>query len=225
MSKFDGISPTVKNGPIGALVDDIVCPTTNLNYSDSQLCSKSGTGPEAKTDASSKTDSEVAQPTDEYWMRRALDLAAIAGIKGEIPIAALIVCDGKLISEAGNLKEANQDPVGHAEILAIRMASENLGRWRLSNCTLYVTLEPCTMCAGAIIQARVRRVVFAAKDPKAGAVCSLYQILNDPRLNHSPEVTGGVLEKPASQLLQSFFRDLRDQRAHREIPQSADLPK
>ncbi len=147
---------------------------------------------------------------DEKWMKRALSLADEAGARGEIPIGAVIVCDGEVIAEAGNLKESNQDPVGHAELLVIRAAAEKLGRWRLNGCTLYVTLEPCTMCAGAIIHARLDRVVFAATDPKAGAVHSLYKILEDARLNHAPEVTSGVLEAEASGQLKSFFRKLRE---------------
>lgn len=155
----------------------------------------------------------MTKEIDETYMRRALELAAEAAAKGEIPVGAVIVestPEGpQIVSEAANFKETNGDPLGHAEILAIRKASEALGRWRLSGCTLYVTLEPCTMCAGAIIHSRVDRVVFAATDPKAGAVHSLYQILKDPRLNHTPDVTAGVLEPEASQQLKDFFRALR----------------
>ena len=145
-------------------------------------------------------------------MRRALDLAAEAALRGEIPVGAVVVHDGTIIAEAANFKEANQDPLGHAEILAIQKASQALGRWRLSGCTLYVTLEPCTMCSGAIVHARLDRIVYAATDPKAGAVRSLYQILNDDRLNHSPQITSGVLEQDASDQLKSFFRALRAKR-------------
>ena len=113
------------------------------------------------------------QVEDEKWMRRALELAALAAESGEIPIGAVIVHEGQVIAESGNLKESVGDPLGHAEILAIRSAATALGRWRLSGCTLYVTLEPCTMCAGAMIHARLDRVVFATPDPKAGAVVSL----------------------------------------------------
>lgn len=153
---------------------------------------------------------------DEYWMRRALELATQAASKGEIPVGAVIVFDedNRLVAEAANLKESNQDPLGHAEILAIRAAARVLGRWRLSGCTLYVTLEPCTMCSGAIIHSRLDRVVYAATDPKAGAACSLYQILSDPRLNHMPRVTAGVLESEASTQLKAFFKRLR---AHRSL--------
>lgn len=142
-------------------------------------------------------------------MRRALELAAEAAIKGEIPVGAVIVRDEEIIAEAGNLKEANQDPLGHAEVIAIRRAAEKLGHWRLNGCTLYVTLEPCTMCAGAIVHARLERVVYAAIDPKAGAIQSLYEILNDKRLNHSPLVTSGILAAEASEQLRRFFRELR----------------
>ena len=146
---------------------------------------------------------------DEKWMRRALELAALAGAAGEIPIGAVIVHEGQVIAESGNLKESNGDPLGHAEILAIRSAASALGRWRLSGCTLYVTLEPCTMCAGAMIHARLDRVVYATPDPKAGAVVSLYRILEDPRLNHAPLVSSGVLAEEASTQLKNFFRGLR----------------
>jgi tRNA(adenine34) deaminase len=146
------------------------------------------------------------------WMRRALELAAKAAEAGEIPIGAVIVCEGQVVAESGNLKESNQDPLGHAEIIAIRAAAEKLGRWRLSGCTLYVTLEPCTMCSGAIVHARLDRVVYGATDPKAGAVRSLYQILADARLNHTPEVIAGVLEAECSEQLKAFFRRLREGR-------------
>lgn len=154
-------------------------------------------------------DMKADQTADEKWMRRALELAAQAAETGEIPVGAVVVCDGEIVAEAGNLKETNQDPLGHAEIIAIRAAAEKLGRWRLNGCTLYVTLEPCAMCSGAIIHARVDRVVYAATDPKAGAVKSLYQILSDPRLNHTPVINSGILETEAAQQLRDFFRVLR----------------
>jgi len=143
-------------------------------------------------------------------MRRALELAAESAKRGEIPVGAVITQGDQVVAESGNLKEANQDPLGHAEIIVIRRAAEKLGRWRLSGCTLYVTLEPCTMCAGAIIHARLDRIVYAAVDPKAGAIESLYKILADPRLNHSPVVDAGVLRDEASQQLKTFFRELRN---------------
>lgn len=155
-------------------------------------------------------DSELVDKSrDEFWMRRALELAQLASARGEIPVGAVVTYKDELIAESGNLKESTQDPLGHAEIFVIREAAAKLGRWRLSGCTLYVTLEPCTMCAGAIIHARLDRVVYAAADPKAGAVHSLFQILSDPRLNHAPLCEAGVMASEASALLKEFFRDLR----------------
>lgn len=148
-------------------------------------------------------------------MRRALELAQEAASRGETPIGAVITLDDQLVAEAGNLKETNADPLGHAEVLVIRKAAEKLGRWRLTGCTLYITLEPCTMCSGAIIHARLDRVVYAARDPKAGAVESLYEILSDSRLNHAPLITQGVLESEASTQLKNFFRDLRTRNSTR----------
>lgn len=146
---------------------------------------------------------------DQKWMKRALELAAESARQGEVPIGALVVHDGQVIAEAANLKETKHDPLGHAEILVIREAARRLGRWRLTGCSLYVTLEPCTMCAGAIIHARLDRLVYATADPKAGAVISLYRILEDSRLNHAPEVVGGVMESEASLQLKEFFKELR----------------
>lgn len=158
-------------------------------------------------------DEQRIQLEDEKWMRRALVLADQAASLGEIPVGAVIICEGSVVAESGNLKESSGDPLGHAEVLVIREAARKLGRWRLSGCTLYVTLEPCTMCAGAIVHARLDRVVYAARDPKAGAVESLYQILADARLNHLPNVTPGVLHPEASEQLKAFFRDLRAKRS------------
>lgn len=153
--------------------------------------------------------SNASLQTDEFFMRRAVELAREAGSRGETPIGAVVVHEGKIVGEAGNHKEIPGDPLGHAEVLAIRAAAQKLGRWRLSGCTLYVTLEPCTMCAGAIVHARLDRVVYGARDPKAGAVHSLYEILGDARLNHSPELTEGILAEESSALLKEFFRALR----------------
>lgn len=149
--------------------------------------------------------------TDQKWMARALELAAEAAAANEVPVGAVITCDGALIAEARNDKEAIACPTCHAEINVIRAACKKLGRWRLNGCTLFVTLEPCLMCAGAIVQARLDRVVIGARDPKAGAVFSLYEVLADPRLNHRPEVTEGVAAKESSDLLQSFFRRRREE--------------
>lgn len=150
---------------------------------------------------------------DIAWMKRALELASEAEKLGEVPVGALVVCDGKVVAEAYNRKETDNDPLGHAEIYALQAAAKNLGRWRLSECTLYVTLEPCVMCAGAIVQSRIDRVVYGASDPKAGAVHSVMNVLSNVNLNHSPEVLPGVCEELASAQLKSFFKSLRDKKA------------
>jgi tRNA(adenine34) deaminase len=139
-------------------------------------------------------------------MRKALELAAVAASKGEVPVGCVVVFDNQVIAEAYNERELKPSALAHAEISAIEKATSQLGRWRLTGCTLYVTLEPCVMCAGALVQARVDRVVYGAKDPKAGAVESLYQILGDARLNHRPEVISGVLAEDCGRLLSEFFR-------------------
>jgi tRNA(adenine34) deaminase len=149
---------------------------------------------------------------DEMWMREALATARLAIPAGDVPIGAVVVHEGLEISRAFNRKELTQDPLGHAEILALREAAARLGRWRLSGCTLYVTLEPCVMCAGAIVHSRIDRVVYATPDPKTGAVHSLYKVLNDERLNHAPELAVGILQEEAAQMLKDFFRGLRSQK-------------
>jgi len=153
------------------------------------------------------TDVDVSQ--DQSWMRRALELAALAAQQGEVPVGALIVRDGAVIAEGANRPIAAHDPTAHAEIVALRAAGETLGNYRLPGTTLYVTLEPCAMCAAAIIHARVSRLVFGAGDPKAGAVHSVYDLIANPRLNHAVEWTGGVLEAECAELLRSFFRSRR----------------
>jgi tRNA(adenine34) deaminase len=135
----------------------------------------------------------------------ALTLADEAAARGEVPVAAVIVENGVVIATSANEKEQAIDPLGHAEIRVIREAAAKLGRWRLIGCTLYVTLEPCVMCAGAIVHSRVDRVVYGAKDAKAGAVESLYQVLTDSRLNHRPQVESGVLAKECGDILSKFF--------------------
>lgn len=142
-------------------------------------------------------------------MRRALDEARRAAEIGEVPVGAVVVRDGQIIGHGHNRREGAQDPVAHAEIRAIRDATNALESWRLVECTLYVTLEPCLMCGGAIVNARVPRVVFGATDPKAGAVRTLYTVLEDPRLNHSVEVTGGVLADECGDILTEFFQNIR----------------
>lgn len=145
----------------------------------------------------------------EYWMQKALQQARMAEHLGEVPIGAVVVFDGKLIGAGYNRREIDQNPLGHAELAAIRQASQYLGGWRLAGCALYVTLEPCPMCAGAIVQARIGRVCFGAFDPKSGYAGSLHNTLRDQRLNHQVEITSGVCQAECSRLLQSFFRRLR----------------
>jgi tRNA(adenine34) deaminase len=151
--------------------------------------------------------------TDELYMALALEQARLAGDLGEVPIGAVVICDGAVVSHGMNRREIDHDPAGHAEFLAIREAAARLQRWRLSDCTVYVTLEPCPMCAGLMHQARVARCVFGASDPKAGALGSLYDLSSDERLNHRFEVTSGILHEESSSLLQDFFRGLREERS------------
>jgi tRNA(adenine34) deaminase len=148
---------------------------------------------------------------DETHMRVALEEARLAAADGEVPIGAVVVCDGAVVARAHNRRENDRDPTAHAELLAIRSAAQGLGRWRLSGCTVYVTLEPCPMCAGAMHQARIDRLVFGALDPKAGAVGSLYDLSDDRRLNHRFDVTSGVLADESSALLRAFFARLRSE--------------
>jgi tRNA(adenine34) deaminase len=144
--------------------------------------------------------------SDEALIRRALQLAAAAARTGDIPIGAVVVdAGGREIAAAGNAREALGDPTAHAEVLALRAAAEVSGQWRLEGCTLAVTVEPCTMCAGAIGLARVSRLVFGAWEPRTGAVGSLWDVLRDRRLNHRPEVVAGVLAADCAALLESFF--------------------
>jgi Cytosine/adenosine deaminases len=147
---------------------------------------------------------------DEYFMRLAIEEALKAEAIGEVPIGAVIVgVDGEVISSACNLRETSFDPTAHAEILVIKRAAEKLGNWRLTGTTLYVTLEPCVMCMGAIVLARIKRLVFGTRDPKAGAVFSVYNIGMDKKLNHSVEVEEGVLGDECARLLRNFFENIR----------------
>jgi tRNA(adenine34) deaminase len=148
-------------------------------------------------------------PDDEGWMRRALEEARACLAWGDVPIGAVVVRDGEALAAVGNQRERLGDPTAHAEVLALREAAGAVGRWRLDGCTLYVTLEPCAMCAGAAVLARVPRVVFGAADPKAGFAGSLGDLLRDPRLNHRAEVTGGVLAEECGEVLREFFRTRR----------------
>ena len=146
---------------------------------------------------------------DAGFMLQALAEAKWAGAEEEIPVGALVVCKGAVIAAGRNQREALQDPTAHAEMLALREAARRLNSWRLDECTLYVTLEPCIMCVGAILQARIARLVFGCLDPKAGAVASLYKMCDDARLNHRVEVSSGILQEECSEMLASFFAELR----------------
>lgn len=147
--------------------------------------------------------------TDHYFMEMAIEEAKKAEALGEVPIGAIIVQHGTVIAKAHNLRETTQNAVTHAELMAIQDACKSFGSFRLEETTLYVTLEPCPMCAGAILQSRIPRVVYGARDPKAGCVDSLYHLLNDSRFNHECEVTEGVMGIECGQLLSSFFKELR----------------
>lgn len=152
----------------------------------------------------------MTQSDDEKFMRLAIEQAEIAGHMGEVPIGAVITDSShKVISTGHNLREQTNDPTSHAEIIAIRKASEKLRSWRLEGATIYVTVEPCVMCIGAVILARIKRLVFGTKDPKAGAVISVYKLGTDSRLNHIVEITEGICEDECSKLLKDFFRNLR----------------
>ncbi len=147
--------------------------------------------------------------TDEDFMREALSVAANAAAAGETPVGAILVVGGKIIAAAHNMRETRQDPAAHAELLVIREASARLGRWRLQDATVYVTLEPCLMCAGAMVLARINRLVYGCCDPKAGALGSVYDVVRDGRLNHTYRITPGILEAECRALLQGFFEKLR----------------
>ncbi|MBW3563942.1 MAG: tRNA adenosine(34) deaminase TadA [Acidobacteria bacterium] len=150
-------------------------------------------------------------PRDVRWLEQALDLALEAAAAGEAPVGAIIVdASGEVIGRGRNRREADGDPLAHAELIAIHEASRRVGDWRLDGSTMYVTLEPCAMCAGAIVNARIRRLVFGASDPKAGFCGSLGNLVQDPRLNHRVELLGGVEAERCGAILTEFFRKLRD---------------
>ena|SRR5690606_7262394 len=151
------------------------------------------------------------QPRDEYWMQRALELAQLAAQRGEVPVGAVLVKDDQLIAEGFNQPISSCDPTAHAEIVALRTAAQSLSNYRLPATTLYVTIEPCAMCAGALVHARVQRLVFGAPEPRAGAVVSTLQLLHGAQLNHRIDVHGGVLAEQCAALMQSFFRERRTQ--------------
>ena len=147
---------------------------------------------------------------DLEYMQLALEQARLAPARGEVPIGAVLVLDGQVLAQVHNFREVWQDPTAHAEVVAIREAATRLGTWRLTGTTLYVTVEPCSMCAGAIIQSRVSRLVFGARDPKAGACGSVFNLPDERRLNHRVEVIGGIMERESQELMQKFFKRLRD---------------
>jgi len=152
----------------------------------------------------------VVETEDSSFMRAALKAARLAQELGEVPIGAVLVHEGQIIGQGYNLRETSQDPTTHAEMIAIRQGAAHLGSWRLLDCTLYVTLEPCVMCMGAIILARIPRVVYGCRDPKVGAAGSIYNFADDERFNHRVLVNEGVLGEECSALLSSFFQGLRD---------------
>ncbi|HDT7699233.1 TPA: tRNA adenosine(34) deaminase TadA [Enterococcus faecium] len=154
--------------------------------------------------------------TDEYWMREAISEALKAEALGEVPIGAVVVKDNEIIGRGYNLREVNYDATAHAEIIAIKQASEHLKAWRLLDCKLYVTLEPCPMCAGAIVQSRIPHVIYGTTDPKAGCAGTLMNLLQESRFNHQTEITSGVLQEECSTLLTSFFRQLRKRTPQKE---------
>lgn len=158
--------------------------------------------------------SNIQEHTDEYFMRQAMRQALKARALDEVPIGCVIVKGGKIIARGYNRRNTDRSAAAHAEISAIRKAGQKLGDWRLEGCTIYITLEPCQMCAGAIIQARMDRCVIACMNPKAGCAGSLLNVLEDERFNHQAEVTRGVLEQECSQMLKDYFRELREKKRH-----------
>jgi tRNA(adenine34) deaminase len=156
-----------------------------------------------------RTTDDPSQANDELFMEEALRTAQRALEAGEVPVGAIVVCDGRIIARGWNRNLTGNDPTAHAEIVALREAGIIVGNHRLEECELFATIEPCAMCAGALVHARVKRLVYGADDPKAGAVHSVMQVLNHPQLNHRMEVSGGVLAGRCSELVQSFFRKRR----------------
>jgi tRNA(adenine34) deaminase len=154
-------------------------------------------------------DQRPTTASDELWMEEALRCAQRAFEAGEVPVGAVVVCDQRIIGRGWNRNIADSDPTAHAEILALREAGATVGNHRLGNCELFVTIEPCAMCAGALVHARIKRLIYGADDPKAGAVQSVMQVLNHPQLNHKMEVRSGILASRCAELLQTFFKNRR----------------
>ena len=157
------------------------------------------------------TNDKPPTPSDEFWMEEALRAAQRALEAGEVPVGAIVVYRGEIIGRGWNRNITDADPTAHAEIVALRQAAAHLSNHRLGDCELFVTIEPCPMCAGALVHSRVKRVVYGADDPKAGAIHSVLQVLNHPQLNHRAEIRGGVLAGRSAELLQSFFRSRREE--------------
>ena len=158
-----------------------------------------------------KNAAEMQPGEDAAWMKRALEQAELAAAAGEVPVGALVIKDGQIIGQGHNRNLLDNDPTAHAELVALRQAAARLGNHRLTGCTMVATIEPCSMCAGALIHARIGRLVYGASDPKAGAAGSIVQVINHPSLNHRMEVTAGVLSGKCSEILQRFFRQKRQQ--------------
>lgn len=163
--------------------------------------------------------------TDEDYMKEAMLEAKLAEAKAEVPIGAIIVLNGKIIARAHNLRECQQNAIAHAELLAIDQACKKVNSWRLENAELFVTLEPCPMCSGAIILSRIKRVVYGAADPKGGCAGTLMNLLQDERFNHQTEVVSGVLENECSLLLSDFFRGIRERKRHEKKRQKVEMDK
>ncbi len=155
----------------------------------------------------------MSQLTHKVWMDRALAEARLAQAHDDVPVGAVVVQGGRVVAQAHNRREVDADPTAHAEILALRAAAQALGSWRLDGCSLYVTLEPCTMCAGAVVLARLPELVYGAVDPKAGAAGSLFDLVREPRLNHRVQVVTGVLAEECGAVLRTFFQSRRPQPA------------
>ncbi|NVN89379.1 MAG: tRNA adenosine(34) deaminase TadA [Desulfuromonadales bacterium] len=167
---------------------------------------------------------QKSEKNHRYWMQRAIAEAAKASNKDEVPIGCVIVRDGQIIARGHNLRESSQDPSAHAELIAIRKAARKLGSWRLLDTTLYVTLEPCLMCMGAIILSRIPAVAFGCYDPKGGAAGSLYDLSDDPRLNHRVQLLPGIMEAECSALLSDFFAELRKRKRASRLMSAVEPP-